>query len=128
MRRLLSPLLALCTIIMSVSPSFAAPPNNCSCMPRSETDQIERNDVMIEGKVISLGQKSRLRLKYIIARIEVQKAIKGTKRKYISVMAVDRPGECAVPFKVNENIRLAARKRGASYRTNICKIFDASSR
>ncbi len=105
--------------------SFAAP-IDCGCTNRTEAEQIDRNDVVIEGKVISLKQIRRLRFRYNVARIEIQKATKGTKRKYISVQAIDRQGACAVPFKLDQSIRLAARKRGTSYRTNICKIFAST--
>ena len=114
----------LCTFL---APSISiAAPTDCGCTNRTEAEQIERNDVVIEGKVISLKQIKRLRFKYNVARIEIQKATKGTKRKYISVQAIDRQGACAVPFKLDQSIKFAARKRGASYRTNICKIFAST--
>ena len=107
------------------STGLAAPSPDCGCTNRSEAEQIERNDIVIEGKVISIKQMRRIRFKYNVARIEIKNAIKGTKRRYVSVQAVDRQGACAVPFKVDQTIKLSARKRGTSYRTNICKIFTS---
>ncbi len=115
-----------CVFLFS-STGFAAPSSDCGCTIRSEADQVERNDIVVEGKIISIKQTRRLRFKYNVARIEIQKAVKGTKRKYISVQAIKRQGACAVAFKVDQTIRLAARKRGASYRTNICKIFTVTN-
>ncbi len=113
-------MLAFC----AANPAFAQ--QNCGCTIRSEAEQLERNEVVIEGKIISLSKRSRLRKKYVVARVEISKAIKGTRRSYASVEALDLPGACAVPFSVDKTIKVAARLRGASYRTTICKIFPPS--
>ncbi len=116
---------ALCAFLLP-STGFAAPSSDCGCIIRSEAEQMESSDIVIEGKVISVKQIRRLRFRYSVARIEIQKAIKGTKRRYVSVQAIERQGTCAVPFKTDQTIKLSAKKRGTSYRTNICKIFGVT--
>ncbi len=106
---------------LAASSALAAP--NCGCTIRPETEQISRNEVVIKGKVTEIKYSKRLGKKVVLARINVLQAIKGTKRRYVTVEAPDKQGECAVPFKMDEPIQLAARPRGTRYRTNVCKVF-----
>jgi len=104
---------------------FASAASACRCKERPEAEQIARNDLIIEGKVIEVTPTTRLGRKVLSARIEVTKAVKGTSRHFITVQAFEYVGECSVPFKPNEPIKLMARRRGNIYRTTICKIYPA---
>lgn len=95
----------------------------CSCIPRSEAEQIARNNVIVQGSVVSVRHGSRLGRRTVVARIHVQTANERMSRRYINVEAYEQIGQCAVIFKPNEKIRFAAVRRGLAYRTNICKIF-----
>lgn len=95
----------------------------CTCINRPEQDMIARNNLVVQGSVVSVKSSTRLGRKVAVARIRVQTVEKGTNRRYINVEAYEYTGQCAVVFKLNEPIRLAAQRRGPVYRTNICKIL-----
>ena len=101
----------------------ALPASACSCITRTEAEQISRNNVIVQGHVVSVKSSTRLGRKTEVARIRVQSSDGSVDRRYINVEAYEILGQCAVTFKVNEAIRFAALKRGLLYRTNICKIF-----
>ena len=104
--------------LLSAPSAFA-----CSCVTRTEAEQLSRNNIIVQGSVVSVRPSTRLGRKTQVARVKVQSADGQMDRRYINVEAYEVQGQCAVMFKVNEAIRFAALKRGLVYRTNICKIF-----
>lgn len=105
--------------VLCIGPAASA----CTCVPRTEAEQVSRNNIIVQGSVVSVKQSTRLGRKILVARIKVASSTRGMARNYINVEAYEMVGQCAVVFKPNESIRFAALRRGLVYRTNICKIF-----
>ena len=99
----------------------------CSCIKRPEIEQISRNNIVVQGNIVSVKTTTRMGRSVTVARMRVMTVEKGTSRRYINIEAFDYAGQCAVMFKVNEQMRLAAMKRGTLYRTNICRIFPINA-
>ena len=118
MHRMKTLVIASVALLASISAASA-----CSCIQRPEAEQIARNDIALQGKVIAVKRTTRLGRKIWVARVQVLSVEKGTSRQYINVEAFDYAGQCGVVFKMNEPLRFAAMKRGTRYRTNICRIF-----
>ena len=113
------------SLLVFFTSSMAA--SACSCINRPEADLIVRNNLVVQGSVISVKSSTRLGRRVAVARIRVQSVEKGTNRRYINVEAYEYTGQCSVMFKLNETMRLAAQRRGAVYRTNICKILPVKA-
>lgn len=94
----------------------AIPAMACSCIPTTPDDIIRRSDAVVEGRVAvvtAVGTQ-------VQATIEVSRVQTGPPLEAVVVLTPSSGAACGVPFRLNDRVRVALKRDGRVWRTDLC--------